>query len=62
VYCDPRRPDELKPSAWAWRRLEAWREALPATFVGDDPVDAVFAAAGQARFIPFRFRSPAYAD
>ena len=62
VFCDPRVPSVLKPSPWAWSQLARWRGDGPATYVGDDPVDAGFAAAGGARFIPFRFRNPAYAD
>ena len=62
VYCDPRRPERLKPSFWAWTQLAAWRSTSPAVHVGDDAVDAEFAAAGAARFVPFRFRSPSYGD
>ena len=62
VFCDPRIPSLLKPSPWAWSQLERWRGDGRAAYVGDDPVDAGFAAAGGARFIPFRFRNPAYAD
>jgi len=62
IFCDPKQPEHLKPSPWAWTQLAAWRGAQPTAYVGDDPVDAAFAAAGGARFIEFRFRSPAYAD
>jgi FMN phosphatase YigB (HAD superfamily) len=62
VYCDPRAREQLKPSTWAWDRLASWRGELPATYIGDDPVDAAFAAAGGARFIPFCFRSPSHED
>ena len=62
VICDPRMPSLLKPSQWAWSQLAAWRGEGCATYVGDDPVDADFAAAGGARFISFRFRNPTYAD
>jgi putative hydrolase of the HAD superfamily len=62
VYCDPRKPERLKPSTWAWEELAAWRSTLPAVYVGDDPVDAAFAVAGGARFVPFCFRSPVYED
>lgn len=60
VYCDPRRPEELKPSTWAWNRLATWRAGAPATYVGDDPVDAAFATAGGASFVKFCFRSSAH--
>lgn len=62
VYCDPRNPDQLKPSTWAWTRLTAWRSTLPTVYVGDDPVDSDFALAGGIRFIPFCFRSRAHED
>lgn len=62
VYCDPRQPEQLKPSSWAWTQLAEWRSISPAVYVGDDAVDAAFAAAGGARFVPFRFRSPSYGD
>jgi FMN phosphatase YigB (HAD superfamily) len=57
VFCDPRRPDQLKPSAWAWAALTEWRSEMPTVYVGDDPVDSAFAMAGGARFVQFRFRS-----
>ncbi|MEO8019651.1 MAG: HAD family hydrolase [Pseudomonadota bacterium] len=60
VYCDPARPRELKPSAWAWSELQDWRAGLRAFYVGDDPVDAAFAATGGAGYIPFCFRSEHY--
>jgi FMN phosphatase YigB (HAD superfamily) len=60
VTCEPARPEELKPSAWAWNQLRDWRGQAPALYVGDDPVDAAFAAAGGAGFIEFRFRSEQY--
>jgi FMN phosphatase YigB (HAD superfamily) len=62
VYCDPAVPGRLKPSGWAWELLASWRGAFETAFVGDDDVDAEFATAGKARFVHFRFRSPAYAD
>jgi len=62
VFCDPSSPEQLKPSGWAWEQLAAWRGDDEAAFVGDDAVDAGFAAAGGARFFHFRFRSPAHAD
>lgn len=62
VYCDPRQPQQLKPSGWAWQQLSAWRAGHACTHVGDDPVDAAFASAGQARFIAFLFRSSKYED
>ena len=60
IFCDPNLPERLKPSAWAWMQLSEWRGGQPAVYVGDDPVDAEFAAAGGARFIPFKFRSPSH--
>jgi FMN phosphatase YigB (HAD superfamily) len=62
IYCDPREPDHLKPSSWAWSQLATWQSSHSAVYVGDDPVDAEFALAGGVRFIPFRFRSPLYED
>ena len=62
IYCDPRRPERLKPSVWAWNELVQWRSAHPAVYVGDDPVDAAFADAGGARIIEFCIRSRAYED
>jgi len=60
VFCDPRSPQQLKPSDWAWVQLGGWRQNLPTVYVGDDPVDAQFAVAGGARFLPFKFRSGRY--
>ena len=62
VICDPGVPEELKPSRWAWDRLAEWRGAHPATHVGDDPVDAAFATAGNAKYVYFRFRNPLHED
>ncbi len=62
IFCDPKLPERLKPSPWAWTQLAKWRGAQPAVYVGDDPVDAEFAAAGAVRFVPFKFRSPSYGD
>jgi FMN phosphatase YigB (HAD superfamily) len=62
IYCVPEFPERQKPSPWAWSQLTGWRGAGPATYVGDDPVDEQFARAGNAGFVPFRFRSPTYAD
>lgn len=62
VICDPAMPERLKPSTWAWTELSDWRGASVAVYVGDDPVDAEFAAAGAMRFVPFRFRNPSHAD
>lgn len=56
VFCDPRRPDRLKPSAWAWAELAHWRSSMPTMYVGDDPVDSEFATTGGARFVRFCFR------
>ncbi len=60
IFCDPRRPQELKPSPWAWRQLDDWRGDTAAAYVGDDPVDAEFAQAVGAPFVPFCFRSTSY--
>jgi FMN phosphatase YigB (HAD superfamily) len=62
VICDPAIPERLKPSAWAWTELGDWRDSGAAVYVGDDPVDAEFAAAGGMRFVPYRFRNPSHAD
>ncbi len=62
IFCDPAFPERLKPSSWAWSQLAAWRGAVETAYVGDDAVDAAFAAVGDARFFHFRFRSPTYAD
>jgi len=62
IFCDPNLPDRLKPSAWAWTQLTDWRGGRPTVHVGDDPVDAAFAAAGGARFVPFKFRSPSHGN
>jgi FMN phosphatase YigB (HAD superfamily) len=56
VFCDPQEPEQLKPSGWAWTRLAAWRSTMSTAYVGDDPVDSQFAAAGGVRFVPFRFK------
>jgi FMN phosphatase YigB (HAD superfamily) len=60
VYCEPARPEELKPSGWAWNELRHWRGGATALYIGDDPVDAAFAASGGAGFVEFRFRSEKY--
>jgi phosphoglycolate phosphatase-like HAD superfamily hydrolase len=60
IFCDPRRPEELKPGLWAWQQLEAWRAGLPTIYAGDDPVDAQFAAAASVPFVQFQFRSSVY--
>lgn len=60
VYCEPAFPAWQKPSPWAWSVLAEWRSALPAIYVGDDPVDQQFAEAGNAGFVHFRFRSAKY--
>lgn len=57
IYCDPGRPDRLKPATWAWSELQNWRGGSPTGYVGDDPVDEQFALAGHARFIGFTFRN-----
>jgi FMN phosphatase YigB (HAD superfamily) len=62
VLCDPAMPERLKPSAWAWTQLGDWRDNGAVVYVGDDPVDAEFAAAGGTRFVSFRFRNPSHAD
>lgn len=62
IYCDPANPEQLKPSAWAWTQLQAWRCAAPAGYVGDDPIDAQFAAAGGVRYIGFAFRNTRYGN
>ena len=62
IYCGPDFPERQKPSPWAWSQLAEWRGALRTIYVGDDPVDERFAASGNAGFVPFRFRSPTYAD
>jgi FMN phosphatase YigB (HAD superfamily) len=62
IYCDPARPDQLKPAAWAWGGLLRWRAGLPTGYVGDDPIDAKFAIAGQARFIDFVFRNSCHGN
>jgi FMN phosphatase YigB (HAD superfamily) len=62
IYCDPSCPDQLKPAPWAWQQLQRWREGLPSGYVGDDPVDAAFAAAGDARYFEFVFRSSNYGN
>lgn len=55
VYCDPRRPEQLKPARWAWEKLAAWRAMLPTVYVGDDDVDQAFAVRGDAGFVRFSF-------
>lgn len=60
IFCDPRVPDRLKPSAWAWSQLIQWQAGEQCVHVGDDPVDAGFASAGGARYVPFNFRSSSY--
>ena len=62
IFCDPRRPQQLKPAPWALSRLADWRAALPLRYVGDDPVDADFALAGGVPFVRFCFRSSVYGD
>lgn len=62
IYCDPSRPSQLKPTAWAWSQLAAWQSGLPTGYVGDDPVDAEFAVAGGVEFFAFGFRSLVYED
>ena len=62
VYCDPAQPEQLKPSCWAWTKLQTWRCAAPAGYVGDDPVDAQFAAVGAARYVNFAFRNAHYGN
>jgi len=62
IICGPDFPERQKPGSWAWSQLANWRAGLPTVYVGDDPVDEVFAAAGRAGFVKFRFRSPKYAD
>lgn len=62
IFCDPGRPQELKPSLWAWQRLSSWLGNTSAIYIGDDPVDAAFAAAGGVRFVQFCFRSGSYED
>jgi FMN phosphatase YigB (HAD superfamily) len=62
IYCDPGRPDRLKPATWAWRELQRWRAGSPTGYVGDDPVDEQFALAGGARFVGFAFRNLRYGN
>lgn len=62
IYCDPTRPEQLKPSAWAWRQLKSWRRTTATGYVGDDPVDLQFAAAGRVRYIHFAFRNARYGN
>jgi FMN phosphatase YigB (HAD superfamily) len=62
IYCDPAKPEQLKPAAWAWGELLRWRDGLPTAYVGDVPVDEKFALAGAARFVGFRFRNPRYGN
>ncbi len=60
ICCDPAKPAQLKPAAWAWEQLHGWRSGLPTGYVGDDPVDAQFALAGHASFIGFTFENSRY--
>lgn len=60
LFLDPEKPEELKPAPVAWQRLEEWRSNASTVYVGDDPVDARFAAAGNVRFVHFCFRSSSY--
>jgi FMN phosphatase YigB (HAD superfamily) len=62
VYCDPKDAAHLKPASWAWRQLRPWRGAATVSYVGDDPIDAQFAAAGAANFIGFTFRNSRYGN
>ena len=62
IYCDPAKPERLKPAAWAWSELKRWRDGMPTGYVGDDPVDEKFALAGQVRFVGFAFRNPRYGN
>jgi FMN phosphatase YigB (HAD superfamily) len=62
IYCDPGRPDRLKPATWAWSELKSWRADWPTGYVGDDPVDEQFALAGHARFVGFAFRNVRYGN
>ena len=62
IYCEPDHPAQLKPSDWAWGQLHAWRGATRTAYVGDDPVDARFASAGDALFVKFLFRDPVHGN
>jgi FMN phosphatase YigB (HAD superfamily) len=62
IFCGPDLPDRQKPSAWAWTQLSDWRQDRSIVYVGDDPVDARFAEAGNARYLEFRFGSSKDAD
>lgn len=62
VFCDPRVPEQLKPSFWAWSQLSDWRAEHACAYVGDDAVDAAFAATGGVQFLSFTFRSTSYED
>ncbi len=62
IYCEPSQREHLKPANWGWEQLRPWRADLPAGYVGDDPVDALFAAAGQARFVRQVFRNNFYGN
>lgn len=62
VYCDPKEPQKLKPSPWAWSQLEPWRAGGRTIFIGDGTVDEEFASSGGVPFTHFSFRNPAYAD
>jgi len=62
VYCDSRDATHLKPAPWGWQQLRPWRGAAAVSYVGDDPVDAQFAATGAANFLGYTFRNPRYGD
>jgi phosphoglycolate phosphatase-like HAD superfamily hydrolase len=62
IYCEPSERAHLKPANWGWQQLKPWRGDLPAGYVGDDPVDALFAAAGRARFVRHVFRNNSYGN
>jgi len=62
VYCDPAKHVQLKPSAWGWEQLRTWRDGSPTAYVGDDPVDKLFADIGRAQFVSFVFKDPRYGD
>jgi phosphoglycolate phosphatase-like HAD superfamily hydrolase len=59
ICLDPDKPSELKPAPRAWAQLDRWRKGLPTVYVGDDAVDAEFAAVAGIRFVHFCFRSTA---
>ena len=63
VYCEPERPEQLKPRDWAWQRLQSWRAGGVTAYLGDDDaVDARFAAAGDALFVRVMFRNSLYGN